>query len=132
MEKLDFKDMELIEKASEVIKNNYDKINYNHTVSAAVKCSSGKIYVGINVFSMHGACAEQVAIGTAVTNGEKEFESIVAVRGENGDDILSPCGNCRQLLADYCPECEVIIQTDEGLRKVIAKELIPFAYKFES
>lgn len=130
MKKLDSKDIELIEKAVEIIKKNYDKKNYNHTVAAAVKCG-GKIYVGMNVFSLHGVCGEQVAIGTAVTNGEKQFECIVAVRGENGDEILSPCGNCRQMLSDYCPECEVIIQTNDGLRKVLAKDLIPFSYSFE-
>ncbi|WP_411167811.1 cytidine deaminase [Clostridium sp. MB05] len=131
MRKLDSKDIELIEKAVEIIKKNYDKKNYNHTVAAAVKCGGGKIYVGMNVFSLHGVCGEQVAIGTAVTNGEKQFECIVAVRGENGDEILSPCGNCRQMLSDYCPECEVIIQTNDGLRKVLAKDLIPFSYSFE-
>jgi cytidine deaminase len=131
LKKLDSKDIELIEKAVEIIKKNYDKKNYNHTVAAAVKCGSGKIYVGMNVFSLHGVCGEQVAIGTAVTNGEKQFECIVAVRGENGDEILSPCGNCRQMLSDYCPECEVIIQTNDGLRKVLAKDLIPFSYSFE-
>ncbi|EJO5349556.1 cytidine deaminase [Clostridium botulinum] len=129
---LDPKDMELIEKASEILKKNYDRENYNHTVAAAVKCSSGNIYLGINVFSLHGACAEQVAIGTAVTNGEKDFKCIVAIRGENGDEVLSPCGNCRQMLSDYCPNCEVIIQTNDGLQKVLAKDLIPFAYKSES
>ncbi len=124
-------DYELIKRASDVIKKNFDKQNFNHTVAAAVLCGSGKIYVGVNVYSLHGACGEQVAIGTAVANGEKEFVSIVAIRGENGDQILPPCGNCRQMLSDYAPNCEVILsQNDEGL-KVLAKELLPFAYSVE-
>lgn len=128
---LDTIDMELIDRVSEVLKKNYDKENYNHTVAAGLRCSSGNIYVGMNVFSMHGACAEQVAIGTAVTNGEKEFECIVALRGEEGDEVLPPCGNCRQMLSDYCPDIEVIVPSSDGLVKVIAKELLPFSYKFE-
>lgn len=127
---LDFKYIELIKRASDTLKRNYDKENNNHTVAAAVMCSSGNIYVGMNVFSLHGACAEQVAIGSAITNGEKEFDCIVAVRGVNGDDVISPCGNCRQMLFDYCPDCEVIINTNDGLKKVLAKELIPYSYSF--
>lgn len=60
---------------------NYDFVNYNHTVGAALRCKNGKIFVGVNVYSLHGACAEQVDIGNAITNGEREFVAIVAVRG---------------------------------------------------
>lgn len=128
MENLDKKDLELIEKASEVIKKNYDNIKFNHTVGAAVRCKSGNIYTGVNVYSIHGACAEIIAIGSAITNGEREFEAIVAVRGENGDEVLPPCGNCRQVLLDYMPSCKVIVNDKGGLRKITVTELVPFAY----
>ena len=75
------KDYELIKKARDIIRINYDQKNYNHTVGAALLGKSGRIYVGINLYSLHGACAEQVAIGNAVAQGEREFEAIVAVRG---------------------------------------------------
>ncbi|QZY54381.1 cytidine deaminase family protein [Crassaminicella profunda] len=128
MEDLIEKDLELIEKASETIKKNYDNIKYNHTVAVAVRCKNGKIYTGVNVYSLHGACAEQVAIGSAITNGEREFECLVAVKGENGDEILPPCGNCRQFLSDYMPDLKVIIETKSKLKKIEVKELLPFAY----
>ena len=121
-------DYELINKASDIIKNNFDYVKENHTVGAAVRCKNGNIYVGVNIYSLHGACAETIAIGTAITNGEREFECIVAVRGKNIGEILSPCGNCRQLLIDYAPECYVIVNSPDGLGKVKAKHLIPFAY----
>lgn len=76
------RDYELIEEAKKAIRLNYDSENYNHTVGAAVRCKNGKIYVGENLYSLHGACAEQVAIGTAITNDEREFEAVVAVRGK--------------------------------------------------
>ncbi len=126
--KLNNLDLELIEKAGEVITNNYDDVKFNHTVGAAIRGKSGKIYLGVNVYTLHGACAEQVAIGTAIANGEREFVSIVAVRGKEGKEILPPCGNCRQMLSDYMPECEVIISSN---MKVVAKELLPFAYIVE-
>ncbi len=102
-----------------------------HTVGAAVRTAGGKIYVGINVYSVHGACAEQVALGAAMTAGEREFTDIVAVRGPEGAELLPPCGNCRQLLSDYAPSCRVIVPTPAGPRKVPAKELLPFAYEVE-
>ena len=105
MKKIEEMDLELIANAQNAIKNNYDEINFNHTVGSAVRCKNGNIYIGVNVSSLHGACAEQIAIGAAITNGEREFECIVAVRGEYGEEILPPCGNCRQMLLDYAPEC---------------------------
>ncbi len=130
--KLTNEDLELIKRAEEIIAKNYDGVNYNHTVGAAVLCKSGKIYVGVNVYSLHGSCGEFTAIGTAVTNGEREFVKVVAVRGGEKFEILPPCGNCRQMLSDYAPECEVILSTEgEGL-KVLAKELLPYAYVVQS
>lgn len=128
---LNEKDYILIEEARKAIKANYDEEHCNHTVGAAVCSKNGKIYTGVNIFSLHGACAEQIAIGTAVTNGEREFEAIVAVRGKEGEEIIPPCGNCRQILHDYMPECCVIVPDGKELRKIKAKDLLPFAYSFE-
>ena len=125
------RDYELLAEARIAIRPNYDEVNCNHTVGAAVRCTSGKIYIGVNVYSLHGACAEQVAIGTAITNGEREFDTIVAVRGKEGEEIIPPCGNCRQILHDYMPECEVILSVNGEMRKVEAQELLPFSYTFE-
>lgn len=125
------KDETLILAAQEAIRANYDAVRCNHTVGAAVRCKSGKVYVGVNVYSLHGACAEQVALGTAITQGEREFEAIVAVRGEKGEEIIPPCGNCRQMLNDYMAECEVILSAEGKRMKVRAKELLPFAYHVE-
>ena len=125
------KDHELIAKARMAIRLNYDQKRQNHTVGAAVRCKSGKIYVGVNVYSIHGACAEQVAIGTAITNGERDFDAVVAVRGEEGEEIIPPCGNCRQILRDYMPECQVILSVCGELKKIKAEELLPFSYAVE-
>ena len=121
----------LVRAAQDVIQRNYDEENSNYTVGAAVRCKSGKVYVGVNVYSLHGACAEQIAIGTAITNGEREFETIVAVRGRQGEEILPPCGNCRQILHDYMPECGVIVSVKGTPKKIAAKDLLPFSYTVE-
>ena len=116
------RDYELIAEAKKAIRLNYDQERYYHTVGAAVRCKSGKIYVGVNLYSLHGACAEQVAIGTAITNGERAFDTIVAVRGKEGEEIIPPCGNCRQILHDYMPDCDVIVSVCGELKKIKAKK----------
>lgn len=125
------KDIELIELAKRAISLNYDDKNFNHTVGAAVRCKNGKVYVGVNVYTTHGACAEMIAIGSAITNGEGDFECIVAVRGKDGNEILPPCGNCRQMLADYMPYCDVVISDADNIYKVQARDLLPYAYSVE-
>ena len=131
MIKLNEADIELLKMAREAITANYDHCGYRHTVGEAVRCPNGKIYVGVNVYSLHGACAEQVAIGTAITAGERLFETIVAVRGERGEEIIPPCGNCRQILSDYMPECQVILMGEDAPFKIGAKELLPYAAHVE-
>ena len=75
-------DKDLIESAKSAIRKNYDSVRWWHTVGAAVRTGTGKVYVGVNCDSVsHGACAEVIAIGSAVTAGEREFDTIVAVLG---------------------------------------------------
>ena len=75
-------DKDLIESAKSAIRKNYDSVRWWHTVGAAVRTGNGKVYTGVNCDSVsHGACAEVIAIGSAVTAGEREFDTIVAVLG---------------------------------------------------
>ncbi len=119
----------LIQAAIEVIAKNFR--DERHTVGAAVLCSSGKIYTGVNVDSCgYGPCAEPIAIGTAISHGEREFITIVAVGGWNSSyPLLPPCGNCRQLLWDYAPKAMVLLDKDGKLIKVGIGDLIPLAYR---
>lgn len=124
------KDKELIEAALEVLKRNFDDGVYNHTVGCALMCKNGKIYVGVNCDGVHGSCAEYVTVGMAVSAGEREFETIVAVNENAPNCVVSPCGNCRQMMLEYCPNIKVILNDSGGkLIKVRAKDLLPFAWK---
>lgn len=124
-------DYELLACAREAIARNYDAEQFNHTVGAAVRCADGQIFAGVNLYSLHGACAEQVALGAAITAGQREFACIVAVRGAQGEEVVPPCGNCRQILLDYAPKCAVILEDADGMFKLYAEELLPFAYRVE-
>ena len=121
-------DKELIEIGLQVIANNFDNITYNHTVGCAVLCKNGHIYKGVNCDGNHGSCAEYITIGMAVSNGEREFDTIVAVHEKYLNRVISPCGNCRQMLFEYCPDIKVIVNDENGnLVKVKARDLLPFA-----
>ncbi|NUM34672.1 MAG: cytidine deaminase [Candidatus Brocadiae bacterium] len=125
---IDQKDRELIQAASDVLEKNYR--DFRHTVGAAVLCSSGKTYAGVNVDSCgYGPCAETIAIGRAISDSERDFKRIVAVGGEKSPhQVMSPCGNCRQLIFDYAPDCWVILTHKGKVSKIKVKELIPDAY----
>jgi cytidine deaminase len=118
----------LIDAATEVLRKNYDAVR--HSVGAAVLCASGRIYTGINVeASGYGVCAEPIALGAALTNGERKILAVVAIcRRENGYIVLSPCGNCRQMLLDYAPEADVVYMDAGVTTSTKAKNLLPGAY----
>lgn len=127
-QQLDNKDQKLIEAAKEVLLKNYDPVR--HTVGAAVICSTGNIYTGINIEACgYGPCAEPIAIGAAFTNGEREIIAITAVcKKDDGFLVLSPCGNCRQLLMDYSPNAMVLFFYEGKVLKTQARNLLPGAY----
>lgn len=122
-------DRNLIDAASEVLERNY--FYPRHTVGSAVLCSSGKTYTGINIETVgYGPCAEVIAIGRAISDGERQMERIVTVGSPAVPlKIISPCGNCRQLLVDYAPDCWVIVPHGREIMKIKAVELLPDAYR---
>lgn len=81
-------------------------------VGAALLTASGKIYQGCNVenasFGLTN-CAERVAAGAAVAAGDREFVAI-AVVSRGG---VSPCGACRQFLAEFAPNLRIVMVDSE-------------------
>jgi cytidine deaminase len=118
----------LFDTAVEALRKNAHPVK--HSVGAAVLCASGEIYSGINIeTSGYDVCAEPVALGAALSDGEKEISAVVAMANlGNGFVVLSPCGNCRQTLLDYAPEADVIYIDAEGVAYTKAKNLLPGAY----
>jgi len=124
------KDYNLIEAAKTVLKMNFDDGVYRHTVGAAVMCSNGKVYSGVNCDGIHGSCAEFIAIGIAISAGERDFEVIVAVNENAQNSLIPPCGNSRQMLLEYSPDIKVILNAENGeASKVDIKALLPLAWK---
>lgn len=116
--------------AIKTLEKNFDDGIYNHTVGAAIRCKKGKVYSGVNCDGVHGSCAEYVTMGMAISAGEREFDTIVAVHDKAPNCLVAPCGNCRQMLVEYCPDIKVILNNDDNeIIKVCIRDLIPFAWK---
>ena len=110
---------------------------YSHfQVGAALLAKSGKIYHGCNIENAAYAptnCAERTAFFKAVSEGEREFTAIAIVAGPEGEELAftSPCGVCRQVMAEFCdPETfQIIMGTKEDQLKVYRlKELLPLGF----
>lgn len=127
---VDEKDRALIEQGLHVLAENFDDGVYNHTVGCAILCKNGKVYKGVNCDGIHGSCAEYITVGMAISDGEREFDTIVAVHEKAPNCVVPPCGNCRQMLLEYCPDVKVIVNDENGeLVKVMARDLLPFAWQ---
>ena len=123
-------DHKLIKLSLDVLHKNFDDGIYNHTVGCSILCKSGNIYSGVNCDGIHGSCAEYITMGIAISAGEREFDTIVAVHDKHLNCVIPPFGNCRQMLFEYCPDIKVIVNDEDGkLIKVKARDLLPFAWQ---
>lgn len=118
-------DLELLEKAKDLIAKRKSK---RSSVASVLRTRSGKIFEGVNVEIECSApcsiCAEYAAIGTMVTEGEQEIETIVAYSYKNGGYVLPPCGKCRQFICEF-GNPYVIVQVGQKFKKVKLSELYP-------
>ncbi|WP_306009160.1 cytidine deaminase [Bacillus sp. MMSF_3328] len=132
---LDERDYELIHAAEEVIKKNYPY--GRHHIGSAVRSSSGKIFAAVHVEANVGritVCGEAMAMGKAISEGEHEMKTIVAVAHPHPhvdmEDcwVVAPCGMCRELISDYGKETDVILSYHGKLVKCNVMELLPEKY----
>ncbi|MDD5258779.1 MAG: cytidine deaminase [bacterium] len=102
-------------------------------VGAALLTSTGKIFSGGNVENASyglSLCAEQVAVVKAVSSGEIKFKIMVIFT--NTEDLTSPCGACRQVMAEFNPRMEVILVNKKGGMKALNMNTLltePFTLK---
>lgn len=101
----------------------------NYLVGAALRTRSGRIFTGVNVENAAyptTMCAERVAIFSAVAQGEREFDAIAVVTSNGG----SPCGGCRQVMAEFGLDTVVLIADAEGqlFNQTTVNDLLPGAF----
>jgi cytidine deaminase len=101
----------------------------NYHVGSALRTKTGRIFTGVNVENAsypQTMCAERVAIFKAVSEGEKEFEVITVVTDNGG----SPCGGCRQVMAEFGLDTIVLLADGSGklVKQTTVRELLPEAF----
>ncbi len=129
--RLSNEDLELIE-AAKGTANRLHVDDFNE-VAAAVRTKEKRIFTGIHIESSVGyvdVCSEVAAICTAVSNGYRDFEAIVAIWGDGKDTyrLLSPCGRCRELISDFSTDTWVIVGSFEHPYKMKVSNLLPLKY----
>lgn len=100
-----------------------------YRVGAALRTKSGRVFTGVNVENAaypQTMCAERIAIFKAVSEGEQDFEAISVVTDNGG----SPCGGCRQVMAEFGLDTVVLIANGEGqlVQELTVKDLLPEAF----
>ena len=107
----------------------------NFQVGAALRTKSGKVYLGCNIenHGIQGICAERVAFAKAISEGEREFESITVVGGPKGEepkDKCMPCGYCRQFMSEFVEkDFKTYVVDKENTLELTIGELLPYGFK---
>jgi cytidine deaminase len=130
---LDAFDLELIEAARVVLRRHHRP--FWHTVAAALRGRDGRVWTGIHLGATVGrlsVCAEAVALGRAILDGDGDVVTAVAVRHPKPDEldqslaVVPPCGACREMLTDFGRDCLVILP---GNVKLPVSALLPLPYQ---
>lgn len=120
----------LLQLAREVRDNAYSPYS-NFRVGAAVLCENGEIFTGCNVENASlglTICAERNAIAKMIASGNRAPVAVAIV----GDITpCTPCGACRQVLAEFNPDMKVILETTDGEAVFNLRELLPFSFTLE-
>lgn len=117
----------LIASASEMLARSGD--GDSHTVAASIYANNGLIYSGVNLFHFTGGpCAEIVALARLASDARGAKPLAIVAVADKGRGVIAPCGRCRQILTDYCPEIQVVLRTEHGIQAVPLTATLPYAY----
>ena len=124
-------DFELAQKAMKKAHEPYS----DYKVGAVLTAKSGKQYTGCNIAN-HGIqsiCAERVAFVKAISEGERTFERIVIVGGdENNLEECLPCGYCRQFISEFVDEkFKIYAWNGKGGKCYSISELLPYGFQLQ-
>ncbi|MGN1069097.1 MAG: cytidine deaminase [Candidatus Fimadaptatus sp.] len=125
-------DEELLRRAREALQNAYAPYS-RYRVGACILAADGRMFCGCNVENAsYGLtiCAERGAVMAAVASGARAFERIAIV---SEGSLPWPCGACRQVLREFAPDIEVLVQDGGGnTRHATLSELLPMSFGPES
>lgn len=121
----------LLEEAKKMLNNSYSPYS-NFRVGAALLTKDKKIYTGCNI--ENGAfgpscCAERVAFFKAISEGNKEFDSITIVGDKNP---CYPCGVCRQVMSEFCDkDFKIYLLENDSIKEYTLNDILPYSFELE-
>ena len=128
-------DLELMQCAVEARKMSYAPYS-GFRVGAALLGKSRKVYTGCNVENAAYSptnCAERTAVFKAVSEGEREFTAIAIVggKGEELAELCAPCGVCRQVMAEFCPDEFIVLvgKSEDEFREHTLSDILPHTFR---
>jgi cytidine deaminase len=110
----------------------YAPYSHDFKVGAAVLTEEGEIFTGCNIENASfGAtiCAERVAVFKAVASGHRSIRAVAVIA--DTPDPISPCGICRQVIAEFGADADILMANTAGDTRVSGmRELLPAAFRF--
>jgi cytidine deaminase len=116
-------DWDVLKEAAEKVKQNAYAPYSGFHVGAAI-LAEDKIFIGCNVENASypvGLCAERAALASAVAAGCKSIDAIVIT----ADKPITPCGMCRQALAEFNPEVPIVMISRQLEAQATLGQLLP-------
>jgi cytidine deaminase len=129
-------DHALIAAAHDVLARHYKP--FWHMVAAAIRSHDGRIWTGLHIGTTVGrlsVCAEAIAFGRALLDGDGTIATIVAVRHPKPEEldrelaVVPPCGACREMILDHWPEAKLIVKEAGVLVKRPVRAMLPVPYR---
>ena len=126
---------QVIRAAQELIKKRYQKEGHHFVVAAALLTDAGHLYTGLNLGTTQPSismCAETSAIAQAVMAEPDMKIKLIAVARDKEAYLVSPCGRCREFIADYGDKNTlVVVPADNNKGYEVRKigDLLPVKYE---
>ena len=126
-------DQQLIETARRARERAYARYS-NYSVGCALVDEHGDIHIGCNVENEtypEGTCAEAGAIAAMVVSGSRRIETIAVAGGYDALATCTPCGGCRQKIAEFGDDSTRILLIDEGgeWAEYRVRDLLPMSFR---
>ena len=127
---------DLCKAAIKALENSYSPYS-NCKVGAALLCENGRVYIGCNIENAAFSptiCAERTAFAKAVSEGERNFSAIAVAGIKNGVlTAFSPCGVCRQVMAEFCKKNFkiLVVTSNESFEEYTLEQLLPSSFNLK-
>lgn len=124
---------DLCKAAIKALENSYSPYS-NCRVGAALLCENGRVYIGCNIENAAFSptiCAERTAFAKAISEGERKFSAIAVAGIKNGVlTAFSPCGVCRQVMAEFCKKNFkiLVVTSNESFEEYTLEQLLPSSF----